>query len=208
MAAGKAMRGLLFASACIVLVAVSAPSFFTRYLDGERAVGGRTPAAEVVAREHEELFPPEEGEALDPGEEEARASDEATDAPSMPAGLKVEVKAARDGHFYIDAEVNFREVRFMVDTGATVVALRESDAVAAGIRPRRADFLYPVQTANGTTNAAEAMLDSVTVAEIEVRNVRALVLPDEQLSISLLGASFLNGLERFEVTDGTLIFEN
>jgi aspartyl protease family protein len=200
------MRGLLFASACIVLVAVSAPSFLARFTEGPRGLHKRTPAAEVVAREQEELFPPEEGEALDPGEEVALAPDEETE--SSTAGLKVEVKAERDGHFYVAAEVNFHEVRFMVDTGATVVALRESDAAAAGIRPRPADFLYPVQTANGTTNAAEALLDSVTVAEIEVRNVRALVLPDEQLSVSLLGGSFLNGLDRFEVTDGTLIFEN
>ncbi|MGH6926280.1 MAG: TIGR02281 family clan AA aspartic protease [Propylenella sp.] len=206
------MRGLLFASACIVLVAVSAPSFFTRYLDGPHAVQKRAPSAEAVVRKQEELFRPEEGEEPDATEEEALAPDDeegpAPEEPPTPAGLKVEVKAARDGHFYVDAEVNFREVRFMVDTGATVVALRQSDAAAAGIRPRPADFLHPVQTANGTTNAAAATLDSVTVAEIEVRNVRALVLPDEQLSVSLLGASFLNGVERFEVTDGTLIFEN
>jgi aspartyl protease family protein len=187
-------------------------------VEGPRAARVRTPAAESVAPKQEELFPPEEQEApasgeeeeaLAPGEEEeALAPDEEAGEPSPPAGLKVEFKAGRDGHFYVDAEVNFREVRFMVDTGATVVALRVSDAAAAGIRPRAADFLHPVQTANGTTNAAEAVLDSVTVAEIEVRNVRALVLPDEQLSVSLLGGSFLNGLERFEVTDGTLIFEN
>jgi aspartyl protease family protein len=96
----------------------------------------------------------------------------------------------------------------MVDTGATVVALRQSDAQAAGIRPRRTDFNNPVQTANGTTMAAEAVLDSVIVQDVEVRNIRALVIPDEQLSISLLGGSFLNGLQRFEVADGTLIFEN
>jgi aspartyl protease family protein len=120
----------------------------------------------------------------------------------------VEIQAERDGHFYVDAEVNFRPVRLMVDTGATVVALRSSDAEAAGIRPRTADFNNPVQTANGTTMAAVAMLDSIVVEDVEVRNVRALVIPDDQLSISLLGSSFLNGLERFEVADGTLIFEN
>ncbi len=120
----------------------------------------------------------------------------------------MEVKAERDGHFYVDALVNFRPVRLMVDTGATVVALRVSDAEAAGIRVRDADFVNPVQTANGTTNAAEAMLESISVSDIELRNVRALIVPDEQLSVSLLGGSFLHGLRRFEVADGTLIFEN
>ena len=56
--------------------------------------------------------------------------------------------------------------------------------------------------------AAETELDSVMVDDIEVGGVRALVLPDDQLSVSLLGGSFLNGLARFEVADGTLIFEN
>lgn len=177
------MRGLLFASAAIVLVAVSAPSLFTRYLDDPRAMRARAPAREAVAREPEVERP-------------------------QPSGWHVEVEAARDGHFYVDAEINYRPVRLMVDTGATVVALRQSDAAVAGIRLSPADFLHPVQTANGTTKAAEAMLDSVMVDDIEVRNVRALVLPDDQLSLNLLGGSFLNGLRRFEVTDGTLIFEN
>ncbi len=96
----------------------------------------------------------------------------------------------------------------MVDTGATVVALRASDAAAAGIRVRDADFVNPVQTANGTTNAAEALLESIAVSDIELHNVRALVVPDDRLAVSLLGGSFLHGLRRFEVADGTLVFEN
>ena len=99
-------------------------------------------------------------------------------------------------------------MRLMVDTGATVVALRASDAAAAGIRPLKSEYTSPVQTANGTTMAAETTLDSIVVDDIEVRHIRALVVPDEQLSLSLLGGSFLNGLERFQVADGTLIFEN
>jgi aspartyl protease family protein len=96
----------------------------------------------------------------------------------------------------------------MVDTGASVVALRQSDAVAAGLRPRSADFDQPVSTANGTAYAAAANLETVAVSDIEVNGVRALILPDEQLNVSLLGGSFLNRLERFQVESGTLIFEN
>lgn len=172
------MRGLLIASAMIVLVAVSAPSLFTQYMETPHR---RTPTREAVAREV---------------------------VRERSRGGELEVQAARDGHFYVVAEINFRPVRLMVDTGATVVALRESDAQAAGIRLRPGDFEFPVQTANGTTNAAQAMLNSVVVEGIEVRNVRALVLPDEQLSVSLLGGSFLHQLRRFEVADGRLIFEN
>ena len=175
------MRGLLLTSAAIVLVAVSAPSVFMNYVD--RPGARERPALREAVR-HEVVAEP------------------------MPqAARQVEVRAARDGHFYVDAEINFRSVRLMVDTGATVVALRRSDAIAAGIRVLPADFVYPVQTANGTTKAAEAVLTNVAVDDIEVRNVRALVLPDEQLTVSLLGGSFLNALQRFEVSDGRMILE-
>ncbi len=184
------MRGLLFASAVIALVAVSAPSLLTRYMGGAVSAGSHTPSREALARAR--------------GEEEQPSSRESS---THGAPRQVTIDAERDGHFYVDAEINFRPVRLIVDTGATVVALRESDAATAGIRPRPGDFVHPVQTANGTTNAAEATLDSVSVDDIEVRNVRALVLPDDQLSISLLGASFLNGLQRFEVADGSLVME-
>ncbi len=174
------MRGLLFASAAIVVVAVSAPHLFTRYMDAPSSSGPSRTSAEARERSTE---------------------------PRQASGRVYEIEAARDGHFYVDADINFRPVRLLVDTGATVVALRESDAMTAGIRMHASEFRHPVQTANGTTNAAEALLDSVAVADIEVRNVRALVLPDDQLAISLLGGSFLHGLERFEVSGGSLILE-
>jgi aspartyl protease family protein len=176
------MRALLALCLLIGVVAVAMPMLFTSYAP-------RFQAGNAVAENQS----PDEAEA---------ATDES------PSSRQVEIRAERDGHFYVDAEINLRPVRLMVDTGATVVALRQSDAQAAGIRPRQADFNNPVQTANGTTMAAEAVLDSVVVQDLEVRNIRALIIPDEQLAISLLGGSFLNGLERFEVADGTLIFEN
>ena len=178
------MRSLLITCVLIGLAAVAAPQLFTQYVQPSR-----DNAAEMQV-------------AAEGGEE---ASGEGSVQSSV---RQVSIEAGRDGHFYVDAEVNSRTVRLMVDTGATVVALRVSDAEAAGMRFIPSDFTNPVQTANGTTMAAEAILDSVSVEDIEVRNIRALVVPDDQLSLSLLGGSFLNGLQRFEVADGTLIFEN
>ncbi len=180
------MRSLLLASLLIAGIAAALPSIFTNYFSP--AAKGR-----AAANPHAAL------------EERAAAAAEGRQ-PSGPR--QVEVKAERDGHFYVDAQVNFRPVHLMVDTGATVVALRVSDAAAAGIRVLPADFVNPVQTANGTTNAAEAKLESISVSDIELRNVRALIVPDDQLSVSLLGGSFLRGLRRFEVADGILTFEN
>ncbi len=177
------MRNLFFASVALMVLGVAAPGLLTRYVNPD---GG-----EAEAARYEETA----------GEPEAAAE-------TGGSGRQFTIRAARDGHFYLDGELNFRDVHFMVDTGATAVALRESDAVAAGIRVSKGEFNRPVSTANGVTYAAAVMIDALTVEEIRVTGVRALVLPDAALSISLLGSSFLNKLGRFEVADGTLIFEN
>jgi len=173
------MRALLAASIVIALAAASAPAFFKRYM-GESPSAQAEEAVEVVS--------------------DARAG-------SRP-GEQVEIDVSNDGHFYVDAEINFGSVRMMVDTGATTIALRESDALEAGIRLRPGDFVYPVQTANGTTSAAATELDTIAIGDIEIEHVRALVIRDDQLGVSLLGGSFLSRLARFEIADGTLIFEN
>lgn len=121
---------------------------------------------------------------------------------------EVEVESHRNGHFYLDVAIEGRDVQMMVDTGASMVALRESDARSAGIRVRRGDFNMPVSTANGTTYYAPVTVRRVEIDGIEIRDVSAAVLPDDQLDISLLGASFLNQLRRFEVADNVLIMEN
>jgi aspartyl protease family protein len=166
----------------VILTAVSAPAFFRDSLQRMSEMQPASAASGAGA-------PPRAG-------------------ASSRAGSQVEIRAHRDGHFYVDAEINLRPVRLMVDTGASVIALRKSDAAAAGIRPPPGAYEHPVSTANGTAYAAEAEIDTIAVRDIELDGVRALILPDEQLGVSLLGASFLNRLERFQVSDGTLIFEN
>jgi aspartyl protease family protein len=142
----------------------------------------------------------------------ARARPAATTAPprlNASRGLDTaQVAASSDGHFYLEAEVNRESVRFIVDTGASAVVLRESDAENAGLRIGRGDFTHRVTTANGATKAAQVTLGSIAVGDVEVRNTEALVIPDDQLGISLLGATFLNKLKRYEVADGNLVMEN
>jgi aspartyl protease family protein len=174
------MRSLLVTAGAIVVLGASAPGLITRYLE-QTSAPGRTEAA--------------------------RQGDPLARVQNL-SNRQVEIPAESDGHYYVGAEINFQAVRLMVDTGASVVALRQSDAEAAGIRVRPAEFDQPVSTANGTAYAASAELDSVSINDIEVSGVRALILPDDQLGISLLGGSFLNRLARFQVADGTLVLEN
>ena len=120
----------------------------------------------------------------------------------------VEVKAGRNGHFLVDAEVNLTSIRFMVDTGASIVALRQSDAEDIGIYLSSSDFRMPVSTANGTAFGAKVELDSIAIDSIDIERVSAMVLPDHLLSVSLLGNSFLSRLGRYHVADNLLVMEN
>lgn len=205
------MRPLLVMSLVICAGAVAVPSLFTNYMrQGPQARRSDARYEETQRGDAAAVDVPRNSEDEAPAVDvpRRRTTEFAAKTPTSAAPREVRIKAGRDGHFYVDADVNLRPVRLMVDTGATVVALRASDAAAAGIRVRDADFTNPVQTANGQTRAAEAMLDSIAISDIELRHIRALIIPDDQLAISLLGGSFLHGLHRFEVEDGTLVFEN
>jgi aspartyl protease family protein len=88
--------------------------------------------------------------------------------------------------------VDGRSIECLVDTGASSVALRESSAARLGIHPTPRDYNVRMQTANGIGRAARIRLDRVELSGITVRNVDAVVVPDEALSTNLLGMSFLS----------------
>jgi aspartyl protease family protein len=141
----------------------------------------------------------------------APASPQARPAAPAPAGdaRARSVVIARDntGHFDVEGRVNGRRIGFVVDTGASVIALTARDAARLGIHPSRNAFVAEVKTANGTVHGAPAKLDVVEIGSLELHDVSALVLPDEALSDNLLGLSFLSRLHRFEYSDGKLVLE-
>ena len=111
------------------------------------------------------------------------------------------------GHFLTDGRIEGQRIGFMVDTGASVVALNETSAARFGLRPSRRDYNATVTTANGTIKAARARIAMVDVGGLIVRDVDAMVLPDEALSENLLGLSFLSKLKRFEYANGQMLLE-
>ena len=117
----------------------------------------------------------------------------------------VRIKAAPDHQFYVRADVNRRSANFLVDTGASYVALRDSVAREAGIYTSWADYTYPVKTANGETRAALVTIDEIEIEGLRVEGVRAFILKDEQLAINLLGMSFLSRLESVEARRGEML---
>lgn len=131
----------------------------------------------------------------------------ASDASSSDGRRSHTIAKDSRGHFTTDGRVDGRRLDFMVDTGASVIALTESSAARVGIRPSRSEFNAPVSTANGVVKGARARLDSVDIGGLEVRDVQAMILPDDVLSENLLGLSYLSRLRRFEYAGGKLLLE-
>jgi aspartyl protease family protein len=111
------------------------------------------------------------------------------------------------GHFETEGRIDGQRIAFMVDTGASVIALNESSAARFGLRPARGDYKARVTTANGIIKAAPTRLAMVEIGGLIVRDVDAMVLPDEALSENLLGLSFLSRLKRFEYANGKMVLE-
>jgi aspartyl protease family protein len=125
---------------------------------------------------------------------------------SGPSMRNVVLTKGRHGHFEVEARVDGRRLEFLVDTGASHIALRESEAARLGIYPRPSDYTVRVSTANGTTKAAMVRLGSVEIGDIVVRDVPAIVHSDEGLSVNLLGMSFLSRV-RWTHERGKLVLE-
>ena len=123
------------------------------------------------------------------------------------SGRSLKVEADRQGHFRAGGRIDGRAIDFMVDTGASLVALRESDAARVGIRPFPADYTATVSTANGKIKGAPTKLERVELGGITVYDVPALVLPDEALDVNLLGVAFLSRLKRYEYANGRMVLE-
>lgn len=123
------------------------------------------------------------------------------------SGRSLTLESGRGGHFEAEARIDGRHIDFIVDTGASLVILRESDAARVGIRPMRNDYTATVSTANGKIKAAPARFDRVEVGGITVYDVAGMVLPDEALGKNLLGMSFLSRLKRYEVANGRMVLE-
>ena len=111
------------------------------------------------------------------------------------------------GHFQTEGRIDGQRIGFMVDTGASMIALNEKSAAQFGLRPLRSDYNATVSTANGTIKAARTRLAMVDIGGLIVRDVDAMVLPDEALSENLLGLSFLSKLKRFEYANGKMVLE-
>ena len=120
-------------------------------------------------------------------------------------GNAVEVARARSGEFQVTTHVNDARVAMILDSGASTVVLTQEAAKAAGLPIEVLNYDVTVETANGRTRAASVTLDRLAVGSITERRVPALIAQPGQLRTNLLGMSFLNRLQSWEVRGDRLV---
>jgi len=117
-------------------------------------------------------------------------------------GRETRIPMAIDGHFWVDAKVNGRDVKFLVDSGATTTTIDRQTAKAAGIEisSRRDQF---VRTGNGVVRVATGSADELAVGGI-TRNDVALQIADND-DLNVLGMNYLSTLSRWSVEGRWLV---
>jgi aspartyl protease family protein len=127
--------------------------------------------------------------------------------PLATARRMATIRSRPDGHYWTRALVNKKStVEFMVDTGASVVALTYKDAQKMGLRPDTLDYRWEIRTAGGKTMGASVKIDSIQINQVKVRDVEAMVLRTD-LEQSLLGMSFLRELYSYEFRGERMIIQ-
>ena len=124
----------------------------------------------------------------------------AATTPSVSGVANQRITRSFDGHFYVTAQVNGVPIRFMIDTGASMVALSAEDAERANVPLD--DRVGIARTAGGDIEMTQTRIDSITVGGLTARAVRGAVI--EEMDHSLLGQSFLSQLQSVEISGDTM----
>ena len=117
----------------------------------------------------------------------------------------VQISRAQGGEFALQAKINGVNTPMVIDTGATSVVLTYETAKAAGLPLEVLDYDVDLETASGHTKAARLTLDRLAIGKLVERSVPALVVPHGQMKTNLLGMSFLDRLESWEVRADSLM---
>lgn len=122
----------------------------------------------------------------------------APDRHAEPASVADPIRRSGDGMFYLTAPVNDRPVRFLIDTGASMVVLTRADASAIGLRIDEKDMRHLVRTAGGNARMAIVQLDSVKLGRRDLTGLDAAIVEDG-VGVSLLGQNALSRLQSISI---------
>jgi aspartyl protease family protein len=137
----------------------------------------------------------------------ARAKSTVSDLlrPRAAATRAVHISRGQAGEFALQARINGVNAPMVIDTGATSVVLTYETAKAVGLPLELLEYDVDLETAGGHTRAARLTLDRLAIGKLVERSVPALVVPHGQMKTNLLGMSFLDRLESWEVRADSLI---
>jgi aspartyl protease family protein len=121
-------------------------------------------------------------------------------------GKEMRIPMARDGHFWVRVKIGATEQRMLVDSGATITALSDANAAAAGLVVKDPAFPMVLQTANGSIKAQTATVREMRIGNIVARNLPVVVSPAFG-DMSVIGMNFLSRLKSWRVEGKTLILE-
>jgi aspartyl protease family protein len=154
------------------------------------------------------IFAPRPGPSVDGATEPAAGPVRMVERSDVPVGgtrigEAMVLRRDNSGQFHVNARVNGLDTRFLVDTGADVVALTVDDAAAIGLSPAESEFQPIMRTASGVGYGAPVLLDSVEVGDNEFRGVEGVVV--RGLGVSLLGQSVLRRLGKVELQGDRMV---
>ncbi len=120
---------------------------------------------------------------------------------------ELRIRQASDGHFWVDAEVNGRSIRFLVDSGATITSLSRASAQRAGIASS-GSFGVPVQTANGMIMVDRGRADTFHVGPIERHDMAVHISDASDDDVNLIGMNFLSSLSSWRIEGRVLVLRS
>jgi aspartyl protease family protein len=120
------------------------------------------------------------------------------------SGDATELKRHGDGHYYANVEVNDTNIRFLVDTGASSIALTADDAEEIGLSWDEDELRKVGRGVGGEVYGKPVVLSSVQLGELSASNVDAVIIP-EGLHVSLLGQSFLSKATTLKIENGKML---
>ena len=144
------------------------------------------------------LMPSRDRTAVPEADAQAQAEENAALVSPTEPLRELVLNRRPDGHYYVDGMVNGREAHFLIDTGATHVAITMDDAKRLGLDIDPGNFGFVGQGAGGPVRGQQVMIDRIVIGGRVVTNVRAAVL--EGLSTNLLGQSVLSQLGTLEIS--------
>jgi len=120
------------------------------------------------------------------------------------SGGETRIPLHRDGHFWIEAQVNGQPARFMVDTGATLTAISTQTAAATGVEPRKGGLPVQLTTANGVIAAELASIGRMEFGNIRADGLDAVIAPNLN-GMNVVGMNLLSRLASWRVENNMLI---